>query len=460
MIRRTRRPLALLLALVLGSVLARADDTVSARGAAGALGEYVAKPDASYGWRELSSGRIGSSTYHELILTSQTWRGVPWKHQLIVLRPQRMDLGARALLFVHGGRWKEHYEQGWKGPKIPREMHIFARLAASLGSPLAVLRQVPHQPLFERTEDALIAYTFHHYLESGESDWPLLMPMVKSAVRGMDAMQQFARERWGLQIEGFTVAGASKRGWTSWLTAAVDPRVQSFAPMVIDMLNLPAQIELQRATFGGLSEQVADYERIDLAGRIDSERGQRLLSIVDPYRYRESFTQPKLIVLGTNDQYWPLDALKLYWGGLPGPKSVLYVPNQGHGIRDLGRLIGALSALHRHSARGRPLPELSWHFDATSAALALTVRPGRAARAVRVWSAHSPTRDFRAARWSSQPCRRSRDGGYSCRTPRRAGSFTASYAEVSFRERGEPAFSLSTPVCIAGAGEAAVPDCS
>jgi hypothetical protein len=30
----------------------------------------------------------------------------------------------------------------------------------------------------------------------------------------------------------------------------------SVAPMAIDMLNMPAQIQLQRETFGGLSEQI------------------------------------------------------------------------------------------------------------------------------------------------------------------------------------------------------------
>ena len=36
--------------------------------------------------------------------------------------------------------------------------------------------------MFERREDALIAYTFDQLsCESGETDWPLLLPMVKSA---------------------------------------------------------------------------------------------------------------------------------------------------------------------------------------------------------------------------------------------------------------------------------------
>src|SRR5258705_10748191 len=113
-------------------------------------------------------------------------------------------------------------------------------------------------------------------------------------------MQEFDLKRWGRSIDSFTIAGASKRGWTSWLTAAVDPRIAGVAPMVIDMLNMPAQIKLQQATFGGLSEQVKDYANIDLPGRLDSDLGGNLLATVDPYSYRERLTQSKLIVLGTN----------------------------------------------------------------------------------------------------------------------------------------------------------------
>ena len=424
----------------------------------GELARYVAAPDASYAWREVKSSRIGSAEVTELVLTSQTWRDIPWKHHLVLLRPANVDASSRqVLLFIEGGRWKPEYEEGYQGA-VPAKALIFARLAETMRAPIAVLRQVPFQPMFDRREDALIAYTFDHYLAGGETDWPLLLPMVKSAVRAMDAIQAFAHERWQMPVTSFTVAGASKRGWTSWLTAAVDPRVASVAPIAIDMLNLPAQIALQRETFGGLSEQVQDYVAIDLPGRVATERGRSLMAMVDPYQYRADLTPPKLILIGTNDRYWPLDALKLYWDGLPEPKRVLYVPNQGHGVRDFGRLIGGLSALHRYSLHGEQLPTVTWTYAAKADRFSVDVQTNRVPRRVRAWTATSTTRDFREARWTSHRCK-SRDGKFACSVARPSEGFVAMYAELWFKDPGYPKFPLATVVCIAGGPGGDAPDC-
>src|SRR5256885_11934334 len=141
-----------------------------------------------------------------------------------MLRPRRLAMPAtQAVLFVDGGSWEPEYD-GTATHSVPRVAKEFVRLANALHAPVVIVRQVPFEPLFGgRREDALIAYTFDQYLQTGEPDWPLLLPMVKSASRAMDAVQRLAREQWGLAIARFTVTGASKRGWTSWLTPAGDP---------------------------------------------------------------------------------------------------------------------------------------------------------------------------------------------------------------------------------------------
>jgi PhoPQ-activated pathogenicity-related protein len=439
---------ALACALLLATLAPRAQE----------LEQYVSAPDSSYSWHQVSAGRIGASEFVEAILTSQTWRGILWKHQLFIIKPARLEMPHRqAFLYIDGGSWSPQYELGM-GAALPRDAEFFEHLAEALRAPLAVVRQVPFEPIFGLREDALVAYTFDQYLKTGEGDWPLLLPMVKSASRAMDAVQQLVLQHWGLPIERFTVAGASKRGWTSWLVAAVDHRVASVAPMVIAMLDMPAQIELQRQTFGALSPQVHDYEAIHLPERLETPLGRDLISIVDPYSYRARLTMPKLILLGTNDPYWPVDALKIYWSGLPEEKRVLDLPNQAHDLEDVERLTGSLSALYRYSAHNQRMPELSFNFERAPGELRLSVRADRAPVRVLAWAASSPSRDFSASHWSSHECARV-NGEYLCSQPLSDDRYTGLYSEFFFKDPHQPEFSLSTLVCVAKPGDSGRPPC-
>lgn len=113
------------------------------------------------------------------------------------------------------------------------------------------LRNVPNEPIVftgeaaqkKRVEDALIAYTWSHWTNNtAEFDWLLRMPMTKSAIKAMDALQDWSRNTTGITpITRFIVAGASKRGWTTWMVGAMnDPRVVAIAPIVAPVANLAA----------------------------------------------------------------------------------------------------------------------------------------------------------------------------------------------------------------------------
>ena len=46
----------------------------------------------------------------------------------------------------------------------------------------------------------------------------------------------------GVNPTQFIVAGGSKRGWTTWMVGAVDPRVMAIIPVLMDELNCAANI--------------------------------------------------------------------------------------------------------------------------------------------------------------------------------------------------------------------------
>lgn len=403
----------------------------------GPLVDYVRKEDKVFAWTKKGQGKIGDTSYTELILTSQKWRDIVWKHQLFIIKPSSVPADARqAMLFVAGGSWRPELEDASTPTKLPREAPIFATIAEQLKSPIAVLLHVPQQPIFDgKHEDAIIAYTFEEFMRTKDPEWPLLLPMVKSAVRAMDAVEQACKAEWNLGIESFTVTGGSKRGWTTWLTGAVDPRATAIAPMVIDMLNMAPQMKLQRESFGKPSEMIDDYTKRGLDKVIDTPSGQALRDIVDPFSYRKHLTQPKLVILGTNDPYWPLDAANLYWDELVGSKYLLYCPNNGHGVNDLPRLAGGLSAIHQHAVTGKPLPKLTWEFSNGNGRARIHVASDVKPEKVSTWTAVAASKDFRNAKWESKPA--TEEGGkYVCEVPVPANGFTAVFGEAVYA--GEP----------------------
>lgn len=357
------------------------------------LADYVQRPDPSYAYEIVETKPLGSSTAEVIKLTSQTWQGIAWQHWLVIVRPPEVVNPGTALLLIDGGDVRD------KAPALDnRETQIVALVAAQTKSVVAAITQVPNEPLFDgRSEDEIIAYTYDKYLKGEGEDWPLLLPMAKSAVRAMDTVQKVVKEKYQQDLQGFVLTGGSKRGWTSWLTAASgDPRVKAIAPVVIDVLNMAPQMQRQMQTYGGYSEQVDDYTTLKIQERMGTPEGQKLLALVDPFAYRDKLTMPKLLILGTNDPYWTVDAANLYFPELSGPKYLYYQANVGHDVNLDG--VAVLSQFYNAVAAGKDFPPVSWKNDGNEN-LEVTWERGDG-KAV-LWQSNSPNRDFRRATWSS-----------------------------------------------------------
>lgn len=263
-------------------------------------------------------------------------------------------------------------------------------------------------------------------------------------------------------LERFLITGASKRGWTTWLVgASQDRRVVGIAPMVIDTLNLPAQVLHHLEFYSGTpSEQISEYTEGGMLAKLNTPEGRKLVETEDPYSYRDRYTMPKLIINGTNDRYWALDALNLYWDGLKPPKWMLYVPNSGHGLEDRMRVLNTLSAFIIALAQNRTLPSMEWRFRTVPEGLELTVHSTLHAAEARLWTAQMPTRDFRDARWQSVPMQRTQ-GGWKGVLKRPASGWSACFAELEFTQDGHR-YTLSTQLQMLKANErkTALPACA
>ncbi len=389
--------------------------------------------------------------YAELLLVSQEWRGLLWHHYLYIIRPADASATTHtAALFITGGHWRGLDRDPTKACRNNPDAGIYESLAAVLHMPLAVLRQVPEEPLFDgKTEDTLIAYTFQQYLASRDATWPLLLPMVNSAVRAMDTVQAYAQEHWHADIQGFMVLGVSKRGWTTWLTAAVDPRVKAIAPMSFSMLNIPQQLRLQHNLWGKLSNQITDYQRTQVTEKVSSGKASGLMQLVDPLNYLANISQPKLVVDGTNDPYWPVVSANIYWPSLSGDKYLLYLPNNGHNPTDYRRLFADLGALARRMNNAAPLAKLHWQFMQHTDTISLLMYSDIAPARVRIWRAYSMTHDFRNSLWLKTPvyCR-PHECDYTLRIPKTL--HMAFFGEAEYPAPGQHNYYLSTQVWAGG----------
>jgi PhoPQ-activated pathogenicity-related protein len=411
------------------------------------LAAFVAAPDPALAWATRQSGLVWGARYRELVLTSQRWQGAPWRHQFFVVCPGNAEPGRPALLAIAGGDWRDRYLGPPDPPGAPPGTGRYRDLARRIRAPVAVLLQVPAQPLLGGlTEDALIAASFARYLDGAGAGWPLLLPMVKAGSAALTALAAVAADDCGVRPERFIVTGASKRGWTAWLLAAADPRVAGVAPTVFDAVRLDAHVAHQASAWGALSGLLRVYA--PLVDRLETPAGQRLLDLVDPWRHRARLTMPKLVVLATNDAFFPADSANLYVAGV-APASLLYLPNQGHGARDPRRIAAGLVALADAVATGTPLPVPGLAATVAGDAVEVTVTAPATARAVRLWVARSPNDVFRYEPYVGQRLRRRADGRYGGSVPL-AGGYVAVFGEAEFGRWGRR-YRLSTPLLRIGA---------
>ncbi|HUZ45861.1 MAG TPA: PhoPQ-activated protein PqaA family protein [Terriglobia bacterium] len=406
------------------------------------LMEYIRRPDPAFKWQHVATQRVKRGRIYKLYFVSQVWEGIRWEHQLQIYEPNDVRYTNVMLLWVTGGSaGKNSINRGF-------------RMAEHAGMRVAILYQIPDQPLFGgKREDELIAYTFVRYLHTHNANWPLLFPMTKSVIKAMDVIQAFAPQAWGSPSNKFIVGGASKRGWTTWLAASTgDPRVVAIAPMAIDTLRFPAQLKHQLAVYGHYSRQIHNYTNAGLLkpSVLKTPASRRLWHMVDPYTYQKHLILPKLIVRGTNDPYWTQDALNLYWNNLRGGKWVLYVPNAGHNMREKGdddaRMLDTLGAFARHVASSTPMPSPRWSYLRETSEMRLTIHTRQISEAARLWVAHSATLDFRKSHWTSLRMKQA-GSRFTATVPLPYKDNVALFGEVRYTFNSQP-YTLSTQVQI------------
>ncbi len=389
-----------------------------------------------YSWTFESKEEKKNYTIHVLRLRSQTWHTPEivdrhvWEHELRLIVPHDLR-HPTAMVHVRGGKVGVPFQ-----PTDP----ILIGTSVASGTILAELSLIPVQPLQfvpeekQRSEDAIVAYTWKKFLETKEAAWPLHLPMAKAIVRSMDCVQDYCRSQKIAHPENFVLMGESKRAWASWLTASSDPRILAIVPIVCDFLNVKHTYTHHYRSLGGWSPAIRDYiaEGID-EKVLHTQAFDELLQIEDPYSYRSSYTMPKFLIHAAGDPFACPDSSQFYFNDLPSPKYLRYLPNAGH-LLPRDELFSSVSAFYLSLVDKRPLPRIAWerHGDGS-----LSTTTDTLPLKVTVWKAENPdARDFRfdftKVRWQSESLAVQKNGIYQVAPPAVKKGWAAYFVEYTF----------------------------
>ena len=383
--------------------------------------DYVNEADTNYAYTLHSTiPGMGYST-HILDLTSQSWQPGQtdpplWRHWLTIIAPDKVTTNTAMLVLSDGFSTADK--------PLTDVPAIFLAMALTTKSIVAIMEGHPRDPLAfrdgtyltpgaEREEFAV--ETFVRFLDTGDPTWPVVCPLVKSVVRAMDAVQAYSDEGLGVAqpVERFLLSGDAN-GWGTWLTAAVDDRVAALAPIQFDLLNIPAQIEHQSGFRGDFSPFLSLFSERGVMPALDTEEGERLLKIIDPYQHRNRLGMPKLLLLpGRTNPFTTIDATGLYLPDLKGSTYLFCAPNlaltrsnpflaqrgtllevpgaPGSADYDRQDFRDTLQVFYHKLLVDKPMPRFTWEFLPDGAFQVVTEdQPVE----VRLWLAKSDSRDF------------------------------------------------------------------
>ncbi len=417
-----------------------------------ALDNYIAQPDSTYSYEVVDNKQFDGFSVVRCNMNSVTWltdkevNRTIWQHQLITIIPDNLK-HKNALMWIGGGSNDSGADKEYD--------QMLKDIALATQSMVAEIRMIPNQRLIfsdesdpryqknGRKEDELIAYGWDKYLATLDPIWLPRLPITKAVVRAMDTVQSEYSD-----VEGFVVAGASKRGWATWTTAAVDSRVIAIAPLVIDIPNVVINMQHHFDVYGYWSDALHDYEEMGIMNHLHSKEFQKMMKIIDPYFYFNRLTMPKFIVNAASDQFFLPDSSQFYFKALKREKYLRYVPNADHSLNS--EATKDFTAFYYSILNKQQRPIYGWRKYADGK---IKVTSKTSPLAVRLWQASNPKeRNFRldtiGKTWTSTPLAPRQKGVYIAKVDPPESGWTAFMVELEYETEGPFPLRVTTEISV------------
>ncbi len=264
---------------------------------------YAKELDKNYNYRLHSKTKDAGVTTYFLELTSQAWHPEKvfppiWRHWLTLIVPDRRTKDSALFVMTKGLSSIEK-------PMSEVPLSLLS-IAVSTNSIVAILEGFPIDSTgyyetpskkVELNDINFFVWTLRQYYDTGDPNWIILLPMVKSAVSAMNAVQEFVLKELQSEIpvKEFVVC-ADVPFFAPWLIPAVDDRVIGIIGINNFVYNIESLIKtclIDEITIPPLFEAIDNQ---GLLQNFETEEGEKLLNIIDPYNYRQFMRITKLII--------------------------------------------------------------------------------------------------------------------------------------------------------------------
>lgn len=159
-----------------------------------------------------------------------------------------------------------------------------------------------------------------------------------------------------------------------------------------------------------------------------------------------------MLFMGTNDQYWTVDAIKHYIDSIPGENYVHYVPNVGHDLGDKRQALEALSAFFGNTISKKPYADCEWNISYSKKGIVLKVTTSpESLVGASLWSADSDDTDFRDNKWSGQeiPLKKKKPEVVISKPAYPATGYRAFYLDLKYKDPNGGEYTESTRMFLA-----------
>lgn len=133
------------------------------------------------------------------------------------------------------------------------------------------------------------------------------------------------------------MAGASKRGWTTWDVGVTKcetcVKILAIAPLVPIVPDIDDEVHRMWQAYNGFTWAFKDYLVLNLTQRMQTAEWKMASKIIDPDQYFDRLEHlPKYIVVSSDDEFMMFDWTNIYYDKLLGEKHLLITPNAEHSM--------------------------------------------------------------------------------------------------------------------------------